>query len=446
MKRLHFSWIHFISLRLSGLSRKKINGEKGFSFARIAPSLGIGVGVMALIVIIAVMNGFQSTSINSLMEISSYHVKITTDDKVFSLNQSFVDELKAMEEVECVIPMCEVQSLIVGSRGKQDAAFIRSVPERLIFEDDGFAHNMKMISGDFKLDREKSIILGTTLAKHLGVRVGDTVNLLALSGSSQVELFSEDRVLKVAGIFECPYLEINSTFAFTSIDALNQMTDNGLPVAYGIKLKEKNRDGIFIQKILKDEKLAECGINLSEENVLSWRVLNKSFFGALRIEKNVLLLLVLLIFLVVGINIYNGMRRMVFEKKEDICILNALGASRKHIQLSFVMQGFYVALAGAVPGLLLGLLISSNIDVVFTLISKITYYFQYFFMLIFSPQNAYYVPDIYVFLYYAEIPAIIGFWETFYVTVFGILSALISSYIASRKVMSFKIAEVLHDE
>ena len=55
MKRLHFSWIHFISLRLSGLSRKKINGEKGFSFARIAPSLGIGVGVMALIVIIAVM-------------------------------------------------------------------------------------------------------------------------------------------------------------------------------------------------------------------------------------------------------------------------------------------------------------------------------------------------------------------------------------------------------
>ncbi len=401
---------------------------------------------MALIVIIAVMNGFQATSINSLMEISSYHVQIKTDEKVFALNQPFIDELKSMDEVDCVIPMCEVQSLIVGQRGKQDAAIVRSVPERLVFDDDGFAHNIRMIAGDFKINKEKSIILGSSLAKHLGVRVGDTVTLLALSGSSQVELFSEGRVLKVTGIFECPYLEINSTYAFTSLDSMNQMTDNGLPVFYGVKLKEKNRDGIFIQKILSDEKLKDCGIDLREENVFSWRVLNKSFFGALRIEKNVLLLLVLLIFLVVGINIYNGMRRMVFEKKEDICVLNALGAKRKQIQLSFVMQGFYVALAGAVPGLLLGLLISSNIDVVFTLISKITYYLQYAFMLIFSPQNAYYVTENYIFLYYAEIPAIIGFWETFYVTAFGILSALISSFIASRKVLSFKIAEVLHDE
>ena len=90
--------------------------------------------------------------------------------------------------------------------------------------------------------------------------------------------------------------------------------------------------------------------------VQSWRDYNKSFFGALRVEKNMLLLLVALIFVVVAINIYNGMRRLVFERKSEIAIFSAIGASTKQIKAIFIMRGFTTGVLGSIVGVILGLL------------------------------------------------------------------------------------------
>ena len=420
--------LNFVSFRLF---------SSRFASSRITSCLGIGIGTLALIVVIAVMNGFQATSINSLLEIGSYHVKC---DNVSEQDASFVVSCaEKIDETDCIVPMNEVQGLLVGNKGKQNAAIIRGVPENITEIDSGFAKQAKIVSGNFSLDQSKSVVLGSTLAHRLGVRVGDSVTVLMLSGNSDTELFSSERVLSVTGIFECPYLDINSSFAFTSLSSMKELAD-GLPVFYGIKLKDKNKDGIFIQKFSKETRTA------NNFQLTSWRIMNKSFFGALRIEKNVLFLLVLLIFLVVGINIYNGMRRMVFERKEDVCVLYSLGVEKRRVQLAFILQGMYVALIGCVSGLLLGLFISSNMHFVFIFLSKVVYGFQYFFAMLFSPQTAYMVTENYIFKFYSDIPAVIGFWETFYIVIFGLLASLLSSYFASRKVLNFQISEVLRDE
>ena len=414
---------------------------------------------MALIVVIAVMNGFQSTSINSLLEISSYHVKceflssevlpsevlpnevLPTEFSESSANKYFENLVSSMNETQCVLPMMESQALLVGSKGKQNAAIIRGVVPDIALVDSGFAQQAKIVSGSFDLTEPKTVVLGSTLSKRLGVRVGEPVSVLLLSGDADTELFADDRELKVTGIFECPYLDINAGFAFTSLETARSLLGEGGKIFYGVKLKDKNKDAIFMQKLMSN--IDDSFIDLKLE---SWRVMNKSFFGALRIEKNVLFLLVLLIFLVVGINIYNGMRRMVFERKEDICVLYALGASKKQVQFAFILQGLYVAFLGCLFGLVIGLLISSNMHYVFIFLSQVIYAFQYFFTMIFSPQNAHLVSENYIFLYYADIPAVIGFWETFYIVIFGILASLVSSYFASRKLLKFQVSEVLRDE
>lgn len=425
-----FNWIYFLSKRFSG-----VDSSSRLIATKIFPSLGIGFGVMALIVIISVMNGLQSTSIDTLMEISSFHIRVETNEN--SNEKEFYEFCKNSSQVESVTPFLEAQGLLVGNRGKQQAALLRAIPNSIIYEDSGFANEVDVYSGEFNLETPMSICLGSELARNLGVSVGDKISILALSGNSSVDLFSDDRVFTVTGLFFTSNLEINSFYAFISFEDGRKILGNGTNTFYGLKLNDYNKDNILIHKINENNFNVECQ---------SWRDYNRSIFSALRIEKNILMILVLLIFIVVGVNIFNGMRRMVFERREEICVLRALGADAKSIKQVFVIQGLSVGLWGAIPGLILGLLICVRMDVVFSLLASVSYGFQYFFTMLFNPDYASYVSENLIYLQYANIPAKINFGEVFYITIFGIISAVISSWIASRNIMKFQVSEVLRDE
>ena len=173
---------------------------------------------------------------------------------------------------------------------------------------------------------------------------------------------------------------------------------------------------------------------------------NKSFFGALRIEKNMLLLLVAIIFVVVGINIYNGMRRLVFERRSEIAILSAIGAENKDIKTIFIMRGFTTGAVGAFFGLILGLLISVNTGFMFNAAARIMYWLQYAATAIFNRQNLMYVQENSSYAVYANIPARIFFREVVMIALFGIISPLLASWAASKNVLKMTVAEVLHNE
>lgn len=406
---------------------------------------GICFGVMTLIVVMSVMNGFQMSFINAIQEISSYHFQIEKLPK--EKEGDFQKWCQSRKEIKHVLPFYQAQTLMCSvdsSKSKNSAvyespAIIRGLPARAFYDDLGLRKELYLVSGSLDISEKGSIILGNQLAANLHVREGDSVNLFVLSGSSDVDLFSGQRIFKVKGIFASGYQDINSSLSFINIEDAKAYFGKGAEKIWGIKL-ENISDVEKEIRLLEKEEWWEQGL------AKSWKEFNKSFYGALRIEKNMLLLVVCLIFIVVAINIYNGMRRLVFERKREIAILCALGAEPESVRSVFITRGFYIGFIGASLGLIFGLLISFNTDAVFNAASKIVYFLQYIFTALFNHENLMYVRENSAYALYASIPARIFPGECILIFVYGILAPLTACFFASRNVLKLSLTEVLHEE
>ena len=283
-----FPWILYISRRFA-----KVDSTGRYAINSFFAAAGIAFGVAALIVIISVMNGFQMGYIDSIMEISSFHIRIESQSEDFDFNKMDISKSK---DIRSFVEMYEAQTLMVGKGSRQHPALLRGVPTNILELDSGFADELVMVSGNFDLSEPNTCVLGSSLARKLSLRVGDSVNLLAISGSSDTDLFSSNRNLTIVGTFTSGYSDINQTFAFVSLETgKNLLGENVIPLTC-LKLKNQNQDSRIIAKIQNEN---------PELNCESWRSYNRSFFGALKIEKNVLMFLAFLIFVVVAINIYN---------------------------------------------------------------------------------------------------------------------------------------------
>ena len=426
----NFRWISAVSRRFARVDRK---GRSAVTST--LATLGICFGVMTLTVVMSVMNGFQMSFIDAILEVSSYHlraVEVPAEEE-----NALLEACKADKHVLSCHPFYEAQALMTGEKGGALAVNVRAAGEEIYSEDQGFRRELKMLSGRFEFPQADSIVLGSTLARNLGVRIGSTVNLLVMSGGSDVELFSSDRLFTVTGIFTTGYSEINSGYAFVGTEAAEKYFGSSAKKIWGIKLKSYDDDLRAVTSLKK---------KLPAVNIMSWRSFNRTFFGALRIEKNMLLLLVALIFVVVAINIYNGMRRLVFERRTEIAVLSALGAKKRGIKSIFIMRGFIMGTVGALAGVALGILISLNTDLVFTAAAKLMYGIQYLITALTDRQNLQYVQVNSSYTLYASIPARVFPGEVTAITLFGIFSPLIASWAASRNVLKMTVSEVLHNE
>lgn len=428
--RLPYRWIFDVSRRFASVDRKSRSSATSFLAVLV-----ICFGVMSLVTVVSVMNGFQMSFVNAIMELSSFHIRVSKSDS--QTEADFLNFCADSKEIRCVSPFYESQALLVGNKSKESAGIIRGVDARTCEFDEGFAREIKIVSGSFDLSSADSIVLGSYLAQSLGVTTGNTVNLLALSGGKDVELLSQNRQFKVTGIFECGYYDINQGYAFVSLEAAHMYFGEDAPVFYGIKIRRPQNDG-FVSAAIKSR--------FPDAAVQSWREYNRTFFGALRVEKNILMLLVFLIFVVVAVNIYNGMRRLVFERSQEIAALSALGGTSFQIKAIFVVRGFLTGAAGTVIGIVLGIFISLNIRSVFLGVSHCLYWLELFFTSVFSPENAAFVTENQMYAIYASIPARIIPSEVLLISLFGVLSPLLASALASRSVLKLKIAEVLHNE
>lgn len=404
------NWIFFVSSRFSKIDRKGRTAVTSW-----LASVGVCLGVMALIVIMSVMNGFQMSFIDSIMEISSYHVRVSGLDE--NEEGSFLDFCKKNRLIETAVPFYEAQGLMVSKGGNQSAAIIRAVPENVNEIDSGFNRELKIVSGRFDLSSPDSIVIGNTIAHELKLRKGSKVNIAALSGSNDSALLSKNRMFTVTGIFFCGYADINSGYAFISSRAGELNFGKGSRKTYGLKLVSGGKDREVVPVLKKEFDAAD---------ISSWKDYNRSFFWVLKMEKNILFLLVFLIFIVVAINIFNSMKRVVLERKEEIAILSAMGGSSRSIRRIFIMQGARTGFAGAIPGLFLGLFVSGHISTLFNLAQMVTG----------NPM----------FSAYARIPARIFPAEVLLIFIFGVGSSLSATWLAGRNILKMTVSEVLRDE
>lgn len=427
-------WILFLARRYFRTKRR----NRG-----LAPSIlsvtGIAVGVLTLISVLGVMNGFQLGFINDILAISSYDLRVSLPNG--TLTDAQLARMRSLPGIDTVLPFRDVQTMISSGNGDFQAAVVRGVPADAARLDPSLAAHLNVISGTLSLAQNKSIVMGYGLAENLGVQVGDSVSIVSLAGGSFNALRPESLIFTVGGIFKSGYYEFDQSLAFVSLAAASSLGSPSEDLVYGVKLANRFRDLQAMGQIRN----AFPGVTM---NIESWRTYNSAFFGALRMEKLVMMLLLGLIFVVVGVNIYHFLQRTVIERREEIGILRSLGASPRAMQAVFIFDGLYIGTFGSLVGLLLGLLISAHINEIFAFVELVI-------NVVLVALGALLVPFAGgaalsafspAYFYISRIPSQVLFHEALLIFLFGIAAAVVAAFFASRRATEIKPQEVIRYE
>ncbi len=409
-----YGWTRYVAARWFGRGR-----ETGPS---LAPSTaGIAVGVAALLCVIGVMNGFQMGFIDAVLDLDSYHVRVP------SLAGSVEEVLAIVPGATAALPFVDVRTMAANARGKAAALRIKIVPDSALELDPGLAARLEFRSGGFA----GGLVIGSELSRQLDLRVGDTVSVLAVSADEESGINAGMIDLPVSGIYHSGYYDFDAALAFLTDSAAGELA-GGEEAVIGVKLADRYGDARALVA------LSAAGIAGAE----SWRDYNRAFFGALRMEKTVMMMLVGLIFIVVGVNIFHSMRKAVYGRVEDIATMKALGADSASIRHIFMLDGIAAGVGGAAIGLCAGLLVAANVNPVFSAIETAVA-FLYGLLGGNGSGFEFFSPDLF---YIGDVPVRLAFAETLFITVAGAVSAVAAARAASSRVSRIHPSEVLRDE
>ncbi|MBN2051002.1 MAG: ABC transporter permease [Spirochaetales bacterium] len=423
-------WVFFIAARY--FRNKRAMGKISPQSLQI---LGLSVGVMTLIVVLGVMNGLQLGFIEDILEISSYHLRIT------SVPPRQVEDLSAqllqMKGVRSVLPFRDIQTLARGDFENYESLLLRCVPPEAGEKDPSLIKQLNLLRGSFDLSTPRSLVLGYEYALQAGIHLGDKISLISFA-SEQGSLFRPGTVdFTVTGLFQSGYYDFDKNLAFISLEdaAYLEESTSSDGVILGVKLINRFKD-TPVMKVLESSLLPE-GLS-----VISWREYNKSFFGALRMEKLAMMFLVGLMFLVVGVNIFHSQRRAVYERQEEIGILKSVGGNPGSIRLIFLLDGAFIGLTGALIGLLLGLLTAGNLQMIFNALEGLVNW-------ILRPRGNSAGGSALISgesFYLLEVPVRILFHEVLAVFSFAVASTALAAYAASGRVSYIYPQQVLRYE
>jgi len=432
---MKISWVLFISRRYFRVKRK----TTGLASSIIALA-GLTVGVMALVTVLSVMNGFQLGFIENILELSSFHIRGISPDAAREQagSPAAVEKLSSLPGVRAVLPFKDIQTLIQGQHSAFTPVLVRGVPGNILQADPGFVEKLGVFRGDFNIADGRGILVGYDLAYLLGADVGDTISLVSLSGDGFSLLSPEVLDFQVRGLFRSGYYEFNAGLAVVSLDGAAELA-RGVPLIYGVKMDDYHRAASLFPFLGKDP-------FFSNWHMETWQEYNSGFFGALRLEKGAMMILMGLIFLVVGVNIYNAQKRNVIDRYEEIGILRSLGASPWSIRSIFLWEGVMIGVSGGLLGTLLGLLITQNIRPIIGFTEDLLNFFlggAAAMTALFSGGAG---GGTYFSFYLPEVPVRVLYGEVVVIFLFAFTSSLVSAYFASSRVSSIQPGQVLRYE
>jgi lipoprotein-releasing system permease protein len=309
--------------------------------------LGVTIGVMALVIALSLITGFQEDVQNKILGATSHLMVSDLSGEGLKDYQSLSLQIKKIPEVESVTPVIYNTVLITGP-AKNAGALLKGIDFTQEMATSPWLKNLA--SGTLPLGaHQDEIVLGKELAAALGVSVGDTVNVLIPSGRlTPVGLLPRTRSFKVCGIFYSGLYEFDSSTALISLDLAQRLFNLPSRISY-LQVR--------IKKIFQAEKVAEEIHSFSKPNiyVTTWMELNRSLFSALKLEKTLLFLTITLIVVVAALNIIASLVLMVMEKTRDIGVLMAIGATSRNIRKIFFLQGAIIGVIGTAVGMALGL-------------------------------------------------------------------------------------------
>ena len=336
--------------------------------------LGIMLGVATLIIVMSVMNGFRTELTEKIL---GFNPHITIKPYSNSITENFYLDIKNKYKKAKIVKSLYGEGVIITSNTAK-GVLVRGINKNQIKELDLFQKNI--IDGEISNFNNGKIIIGKHLAIELGVVVGDKINLMSSTSSpSLFGMVPKQSNYKIISVFSSGLYEYDKNVIFFNLND-------------SLSFFEKTNDDINLDIYLKDPLNADIYKNeIQEINpglfVNSWSDQNKSFLSALKVERNVMFLILTLIIIVAAFNIISGLTILIKNKTKEIAILKALGLSKKSIIKSFFLTGFIIGSTATIAGVILGVTFSIYIEEIRQFLSSV-------FNLQIFPEDVYFLDEM----------------------------------------------------
>ena len=399
----------FVSIR--HLSARK--SQKFISLNSWISMVGVGLGVMALIVVIAVMSGFSNDLRDKILGTNSHVVVSNINQTTVENYNSILEKVLSVAGVTAAAPFIINQVMLING-DRVSGVVVRGVdPEK-----EGTVSDLEknMIIGsilDLKVNlpfledkkNRTGIILGKELSRKMGVVVGDVVSMVSpVSRITPVGLIPRMKLFKVVGVFESGMYEYDANLSFVLLKSAQKffsMKDavSGIEVRV-VDIAQAGNIATAIQKKL--------GFPFHARD---WMSMNKNLFSALKLEKVVMFIILILIIFVAAFNIISTLFMLVMEKAKEIAILKSMGASRKSIIKIYSYQGLIIGLVGTFLGCAAGFIIVPNLNEIVGFIESV-------FGIVAFPSDIYYLD---------RLPSKIQYMDSLLIIIFSIAICLVAS-------------------
>jgi lipoprotein-releasing system permease protein len=424
------SYEFFINLRYLRAKRKQVFVSI-ITFISIA---GIFLGVAALIIVLAVMNGFETDLRNKILGINS-HIVLMEYQGMMKNYPEVMREVQGIPGVVATTPFIYSQ-VMLKSENSVSGVVLRGLSLKDAFRviDLGRMHagsvnalaepeHRKQESGG-ESEILPGIVIGKELAKNLGLILHDPVYIITPMGiSTPMGFVPRMKKFVVVGIFDSGFYEYDSTLAYVSLKDCQAFLNLGDTVS-GLEIKV---DDIYRADAIARSVEKKLGFPYWARH---WMEMNKNLFSALRLEKRVMFIILSLIVLVAAFNIISTLIMVVMEKNKDIAILKSMGATSASIMKIFVFQGLTIGTIGTTLGCIAGLTLAYNL-------SRLSAFIEKLFGFKILPGDVYYLN---------ELPCRVDYTDVAIIVAGSILISFLSTLYPSRRAARLDPAEALRNE
>ncbi len=404
--------------KLISLRNLRPKKKEGFlKIISIFSFIGIMLGVAILIIVMSVMNGFKTDLTNKILGLNPH---IVIQPNSFKIEDNFINSLKKkFKNISLSKTYSGEGIIIINNSAKGVILKGVSKKEKNINE---FFKNFLLEGNINKLD-SNYVFIGSELAFNLNLTKGDSLSLMSSAFvTTPLGSIPKQERFKVAGIFSTGFLEFDQNVVFLNIE-------NALSI-FNKEEKDQNIE-IYLNDPLKANKFKEEIQKMSPNYfVYTWSDLNKSFFSALKVERNVMFLILSLILVVAAFNIISGLTILIKNKTKEIAILKTLGLNNNSIKKSFFLTGFSIGFLSTLCGIILGTVISLNIEKIRIFLSKVL-------NLEIFPSDIYFLD---------KLPSEINFISLVIIFIISISISAIASYLPAMKISNMKTFRALRYE
>ena len=311
--------------------------------------IGIGLGVAVLIIVMSVMNGFRTELINKIVGFNSHitvepYEEIIEIDKLKKTNLNLISEnlILSNSGESIIIKKDKSKGLVLRGYSRKDFSTLK------IINDDTFVGNKNGLI-------ENYISIGKELSFTLGLKIGDDITIMSSSGiETIIGSLPKKKTFTVISLFESGLADFDNNIAFINLDTLNEF--------FNLDKKDTNLE-IYLKnpQNIEDQKIVVQKI-FPNDFVYSWADMNSSLFSALKVERNVMFIILSLIIVVAAFNIISGLTILVKNKTRDIAILKSIGVLNKSIIKIFFLVGVIIGTSATIFGILLGVTFSLYVE------------------------------------------------------------------------------------